>query len=94
MAIDLLSLLIEIPGCASLKEKRSRIKPLLARVHHEFNLSAAEVDYLDAWESALIACVIVSNDAQHNQRVLQKVVTFIEVNFPDLLIQQHRIERI
>lgn len=94
MAIDLLSLLLEIPGCFSLKEKRSRIKPLLARLHHEFNISAAEVDLLDEWNSAVIACVIVSNDTQHNQRVLQKVVTYIEVNFPDLLIQQHRIERI
>lgn len=94
MAIDLLSLLIELPGCASLKEKRGRLKPLLARLHHEFNLSAAEVDHLDSWHSSLIACVIVSNDAGHNQRVLQQVIKYIELNFPDLLIQQHRIERI
>jgi uncharacterized protein YlxP (DUF503 family) len=94
MVIHLLTLLIELPGCASLKDKRSRIKPLLAHLHHKFNVSAAEVDHLDQWSSAIIACVLVSNDAQHNQRTLQQTVNHIEGNFPDILIQQHRIERV
>ncbi len=94
MVIHLLTLLIELPGCSSLKDKRSRIKPLLARLHQKFNLSAAEIDHLDRWQSSVIACVMVSNDAQHNQRVLQQVVDFIESDFPDLLIQQQRIERV
>lgn len=94
MSIGLLTLFFDLPGCMSLKEKRSRIKPLLARLHREFNVSAAEVDHLDRWQSAVVACVLVSNDAQHNQRVLQQVVTYLEQNFPDLLIQQHRIEHI
>lgn len=94
MAIHLLTLLLELPGCLSLKEKRSRLKPLLAHLHQKFNLSAAEVDHLDQWQSAIVACVLVSNDAQHNQRVLQQAVTDIETNFSDLFIQQHRIERI
>lgn len=94
MVIDLLSLLIEIPGCSSLKDKRSRIKPLLARLHHEFNISAAEVDHLDRWSRTVVACAIVSNDGQHNQQVLQQVITYVETHFPDLQIQQHRIERI
>lgn len=94
MNISLLTLLIEIPGCASLKEKRGQIKPLLARLHREFNVSAAEIDHLDRWQSAIIACTLVSNDAQHNQSVLQKVVAYVEINFPNLQIQQHRIESI
>ncbi|TLN23907.1 DUF503 domain-containing protein [bacterium] len=94
MVIHLLTLLIELPGCFSLKDKRSRLKPLLARFHQKFNLSAAEIDHLDRWQSSVIACVMVSNDAQHNQRVLQQVVDFIETDFPDLLIQQQRIERV
>ncbi|MBS3752567.1 MAG: DUF503 family protein, partial [Anaerolineales bacterium] len=31
MRIGLLTLHLRIPGCASLKEKRSQIKPLVAR---------------------------------------------------------------
>ncbi len=94
MAIDLLTLQIEIPGSLSLKAKRSHIKPLLARLHKEFNLSAAEVDHLDRWNQALIACVVVSNDSQHNQRVLQQALKFVEIHFPDLQILQYHIERI
>jgi uncharacterized protein YlxP (DUF503 family) len=32
--------------------KRSRLKPLLARLHREFNISVAEVDRNDAWKEA------------------------------------------
>ena len=39
-----LSLHLHLPGCASLKEKRGRIKPLMARLRREFNLSVAEMD--------------------------------------------------
>ncbi len=94
MTIGLLTLLIELPGCTSLKEKRSQVKPLLVRLHREFNISAAEIDHLDRWQSAILGCVVISNDTRHNQRVLQQVVSYIEANFPNLLIQQHRIESI
>ena len=94
MVIGLLTLVIEIPGCSSLKEKRGHLKPFLAYLHHEFNLSAAEVDHQDMWNQTVIACVIVSNDGQHNQRVLQQAIQSVEIHFPDLIIQQHRIERV
>jgi hypothetical protein len=93
-AISLLSLLIEIPGCVSLKEKRSQIRPLLIRLHQKFNISTAEIDHLDKHQTAVIACVMVSNEARHNQQVLQQVVDYIENGYPDLLIQQHRLENI
>ncbi|HWQ03940.1 MAG TPA: DUF503 domain-containing protein [Longilinea sp.] len=93
-AITQLTLLIEIPGCLSLKDKRSQIKPLLIRLHQKFNISAAEIDHLDQHKTTVIACILVSNDARHNQQVLQQVVDYIENSFPELLIQQHRIENI
>ncbi len=94
IAIGMLSLVIEIPGCATLKEKRSQIRPLLVRLHQKFNISAAEIDHHDQHSTAVIACLLVSNEARHNQQVLQQVVDYIENYFPDLIIQQHRIEQI
>ena len=90
--IGVLTLELQIPGCASLKEKRSRLKPLLARLHREFNVSAAEVDHQDAWQACVIACAIVSNDMAHNQRVLQQVVQWLESNWPDVEIVEDKIE--
>ncbi len=90
--IGILTLELQIPGCTSLKEKRSRLKPLLSRLHREFNVSAAEVDHQDAWQAAVIACAIVSNDPAHSQRVLQQVVQWLESNWPDVQLVEDRIE--
>ncbi|MCJ7708279.1 MAG: DUF503 domain-containing protein, partial [Anaerolineales bacterium] len=43
MHVGALTLELRLPGCSSLKQKRSRLKPLLAALHREFNLSAAEI---------------------------------------------------
>jgi uncharacterized protein YlxP (DUF503 family) len=43
MIIGILTLQVQIPGCKSLKEKRSRLKPLIARLHREFNISVSEL---------------------------------------------------
>jgi uncharacterized protein YlxP (DUF503 family) len=92
MTLGLLTLEIHIPGCASLKEKRSRLKPLLARLHKEFNVSVAEVDRLDIWQDAVIACVLVSNDNGHTQRSLQKIPHWVETFWPDVFITADKLE--
>jgi hypothetical protein len=90
LPVGLLTLHLEFPGCASLKEKRSRLKPLLARLHREFNVSVAELDRQDAWQETVIACALVSNDAGHTQRSLQVVLEWVEENWPDAsLIDDH-----
>ena len=94
MSIGLLTLHIQLPGVTSLKEKRSRIKPVLARLHKEFNVSASEVDRLDAWQESVIACCLVSNESGYTQRALQQVINFTERHWPDLQILEHRIELI
>jgi len=92
MPVGILNLDLYIPSCASLKEKRSHIKPLLSRLHREFNISAAEVDLQDKWQSAAISCAIVSNDAIHNQRVFQQIICYIEKTWPDIQIVDHTTE--
>jgi Protein of unknown function (DUF503) len=56
MSIGVLTLQLQLPGCKSLKEKRSRLKPLIARLHREFNISVAEVSHQDIWDEATIGC--------------------------------------
>jgi hypothetical protein len=94
MALGLLTLQLHLPGCTSLKEKRSRLKPLLARLHREFNISVAEVDRQDAWQEALIACAMVSNDVVHIQRSLQNIARWIESSWPDVDLVDDQIEMI
>jgi uncharacterized protein len=92
MAVGLLSIHLHIPGCASLKEKRGRLKPLLARLQREFNVSVAEMDYQDVWQDALIACAVVNSDTVTAQRELQQLLTWIERSWPDMEIVDDRLE--
>ncbi len=92
MHIGTLTLHLHLSGCASLKEKRSRLKPLIHRLHREFNVSVAEIDMLDARQEAVIACVLVSNDNGHTQRSLQKISHWIESIWPDIILVSESLE--
>jgi uncharacterized protein len=74
---------LHLPGCASLKEKRGRIKPLISRLRREFNLSVAEVGLNDKWSEALIGCAMIGNEAAFLQAALETVRKWVESNWTD-----------
>ncbi len=90
--IGVCRLRLHLPGCASLKEKRGRLKPLLARLRREFEAAVAEVDLQDVWQSAEVAVVLVANDAGYLQSRLEKVAGWMERNWPDLEVEARQIE--
>lgn len=67
----------------SLKQKRSQLRRLIDRLHNEFNVTVAEVDFQNTWQRTRIAVAVVSNDARHNNQVLEKVVKRIRNNHMD-----------
>lgn len=83
---------LHLPGVRSLKEKRSILKGLLARLHKEFNISCGEVALHDSWQSATIGVAVVSTAAPHAERVLESTVRWIEDHRPDLLVVDHNVE--
>ena len=92
MVIGACTIEIELPEIASLKDKRSTLKTLIARLHKEFNIAAAEVDLNDEWAVTLLGVATVSNSAAHAQRWLQNVIEWIETYRPDLEVVDHYIE--
>lgn len=62
----------------SLKEKRRIIKSVTDRVRHKYKISAAEVDYLDSLDRGSLGFGVVSNNKQHAETVLQKVLNQID----------------
>ena len=90
--LGLLTLRLHIPGCKSLKEKRSRLKPLLTRLRKEFNISVAEMDLHDIWQRTVIGCAVVSNDGAQAQRTLQTVAAWVESHWPDMTVVDEKIE--
>jgi uncharacterized protein YlxP (DUF503 family) len=81
-----------LPNCHSLKEKRSVLKSILAKTQHQFNVSSAEVDFQDVWQSALLGFTTISNDAVMVTNTLHKIVQFIEDNWPDASLMEQQID--
>jgi uncharacterized protein YlxP (DUF503 family) len=93
MVIFTCRLVLHLPGCASLKEKRGLIKPLLARLHREFDLAAAEVEHQDVWQTAVLGLVVVGNNAGELQARLQHIVWWVEHNRPEVEVVDAQFER-
>ncbi|MGD0749945.1 MAG: DUF503 domain-containing protein [Anaerolineales bacterium] len=81
--VSTLTIHLHLPGCASLKEKRGRLKPLLARLHRQFNVSTAEMGLQDKWQETVIACGMVGNDAIYLRSAMETVRKWVEANWPD-----------
>ena len=94
ISIGILKIHLQLPGCMSLKEKRSILKPLLARLHRQFNISAAEIDLQDHWQETIIACSLVSNGQGFTQKSLQAIPPWIENNWPNLTLIDDQLELI
>jgi len=66
--VGLLTVELYVPGITSLKEKRGVVKPLIARVRKQFNVSVAEVEDQDQLGHTVlaVACVSASPDYAHS----------------------------
>lgn len=62
----------------SLKEKRSVIKRLIAKIRKDFNVSIAEIDFQDLWQRTKFAIVTVANELLYAERVIQEVIKVID----------------
>lgn len=83
MIIGICHLVLQIPEAHSLKDKRRVVKSITQRVQNRFNVSIAEVDSQESWQSAGIGLVAVSNSSRHVDEVLQTVIRFVEENLQE-----------
>lgn len=71
-------IVVRIPGCKSLKEKRSVIRSMQDRIKARFNVSVAEVGAQDEHCRSVIAIVLAGSDKQNVESTLQKIFSSIE----------------
>ena len=93
MKIGILSILISVSASFSLKDKRRVVKSLLDIIRNKYNVSAAEIDYLDSWRQAGIGFAAISNDSAVVHKVLNKIMEYIESN-PEIEVLDSRIEEL
>lgn len=71
MPIGCLTLEIHLPESRSLKDKRQVMRSLKDRLRHRFNVSVAELDGQDTWQSAVVGIVAISADAAYLEGALR-----------------------
>lgn len=79
MVIGLAVWQLHLPGCSSLKEKRSVVKSLKQRLHNEFNVSAAETAWQDDPRRCELAVCVVAGAQPHANSVLNSADRLVEL---------------
>jgi len=79
-----------IPHSGSLKEKRMVVRSVKEKLKSKFNVSVSEVGSQHLWQTAHIAVVTVAPDKKQVEKVMQNVINFVELNFPDLHINIYK----
>ncbi len=80
-----------LPGCQSLKEKRSTLAPLLSRLKR-YNLSVIEASHHDSWQTAEIQIAKLGQNRAQLDRDLAQVVSLIENDFRDITLAEVKNE--
>ena len=91
MVYAVLILDLRLSACRSLKEKRGNIKPILNRLHKEFNVSSAEIEKNDSWNESVIACGLITNEKKAADAQLNQILHFMENHWRNIDIINYSI---
>ena len=92
MVVAVATVVLVVPEPASLKDKRSVVKRVTARVRARFNVAVAEVGSLDQHDTITLGIAGLSNDPAHAHAMLEKVIGFIENERLDAELSHYGIE--
>jgi uncharacterized protein YlxP (DUF503 family) len=93
MTVGLLTLELHIPQAQSLKDKRQIVRSLKDKLRGHFNVAVSELEYHDAWQRSVVGIVTLSNEQQHVEESLQKVLAEADRILGPVLIS-HTVEMI
>ena len=77
MIVGTLKIRLVLRESHSLKDKRRVLKSLKDTLSNRFNISVAETDEQDVWQSAEIGIAAVGTDGAFVQSVLTNVVNYV-----------------
>ncbi|MGB9435089.1 MAG: DUF503 domain-containing protein [Candidatus Acidiferrum sp.] len=91
MPVGLLTLELHLPEAQSLKDKRQVLRSLKDRLRGSFNVAVAELDFEETWQRSVVGVVTLSNEEQHVEESLQKVLAEADKILGPLLIS-HEVD--
>jgi len=67
-----------IPASHSLKEKRKHIQSIKSKIRNKFNVSIAEINYMDKWQRSEIAIALIANKQKVADQIFDKILKIME----------------
>lgn len=77
--IGIIRLELFLPGSQNLKEKRAIVKSIISRLRSKFNMSVAEVAYLEQWQRTELVIAAVANEMSFLQKELLSAIRLVEM---------------
>ncbi|MGH1366939.1 MAG: DUF503 domain-containing protein [Calditrichia bacterium] len=89
--VAVLILDIHLPGSLSLKDKRMVLRSLKDKVSKKFNVSVAELNYLDKWQRSQIGIAQIGNEYGFLEKSIDTIFRMID-NIHELEVIDHSVE--
>lgn len=90
MVVLVSSFRLSLPGCASLKEKRTVVRSMKDRIRARFNVSIAETRDQDVWTRAELTVALVATDTRFADSVMSKVDDLMERDGRAIILERIR----
>lgn len=89
--IGILAIRLYLPEARSLKDRRRILKSLKDKLRNNFNVSIAQLDSDDKWQTAICGIAIIGNDQRYLNSLLSNILSFIESSYNNLEISDYEI---
>ncbi len=78
MIVGVCKLIYHFPDVNNLKQKRSKLNSIKDTFRRKYNISIAEVDFLNLWQKTLLGISMVSNNKVFIEKNLSRLINEIE----------------
>lgn len=68
---------LHLPGCQSLKMKRSVVRSMRDRMQAKFRVSVAETDFQNRWQKAELCVAFVSSDRAVAESLMARLERYV-----------------
>jgi uncharacterized protein len=89
MHVATLRLELRVGDCPTVREKRRRLRAIIDKLRRHFNVSVAEVDYLDRPSEATLGVVAVAPTRREAREALDRVADALGVHPKAEVLGQH-----
>ncbi len=90
--IGVLRVSLHIPQAQSLKDKRMVLRSIKDKVRAHYNVSVAELDGQDKWQTTTLGFTAISHDRRYLDGQLRDVLNMVERHAAGAFICEHKIE--